>query len=88
MSAAVKILISTPLVGGVGGLERSIYSICSAFAEAEIDIYAGRIIQDGFIPRTQNVSLKNILEEIQAKRLSPKTYDIYISNTVQIAFIY
>jgi len=55
----MRVLISTPFYGGVGGLERHVYSVVRAVAAdgVHIDIVARRVISDGFYAVADNIRL-------------------------------
>ena len=46
--ASVRVLISTPFLGGVGGLERNVASTIAALAEDDVDVCTARRIKGGF----------------------------------------
>ena len=74
----MKLLISTPIAGGIGGMERSVYSICHALEGSEIDIYAKRIINNGFWPEGKLVKVYDLTAYLKKKSFQNIDYDIYI----------
>jgi len=74
----VRVLISTPVVGGVGGLERSVFEICRALPNADIDVYSTHVISRGFVPSAANVRIGNLDDWSRLKALGSRTYDVYL----------
>lgn len=65
------VAISTPLIGGVGGVERHLRSIIESMPNAHFVVFSQCFVKGGFIPRTWNYCLR------RAPRRSA-VYDIYL----------
>ena len=77
----MNIAVSVAMTGGVGGTERSLYTLTQAMKGHSIDIYSMKCIPEGFIPSGENVTVRcfykttnGLAVDLNAK----KQYDLYI----------
>jgi len=65
----MKVLISTPFYGGIGGLERHVHSVVRAAVatDVRVDIVARRVIPDGFYGTGSSIRL------LQPSRIVPRS---------------
>ncbi|MFZ2192650.1 MAG: hypothetical protein WAV31_00195 [Candidatus Moraniibacteriota bacterium] len=72
-----KIAISTPVIGGIGGAERNIFSVIKACHDCKIDIYTNNVIDSEYIPKVKNLTI--FINKIQNwKTKKRKRYDLYL----------
>ncbi|MBN1850767.1 MAG: glycosyltransferase [Deltaproteobacteria bacterium] len=54
----MNIAVSIAITGGIGGIERNIFTFTKALTSYSIDIYTMQFIPRGFVPRGKNVTIK------------------------------
>lgn len=54
----MNIAVSIAITGGIGGIERNIYTFSKVMAAHSIDIYTMQFIPRGFVPRGKNVKIR------------------------------
>lgn len=76
----MKIAISIGIVGGIGGIERNVYTFVKAMEAHMIDIYAMQFIPRGFVPRGDNVTIGWFEKRNDGLHITidkDKEYDLY-----------
>ena len=76
----MNIAISIAITGGIGGIERNIYTFVKAMAEHSIDIYTMQFIPRGFVPKGKNVMIRWFEQTDNGLHITiedQKYYDLY-----------
>jgi len=76
----MNIAINIAITGGIGGIERNLYTFVRAMQAHSIDIYTMQFIPRGFMPQGNNVNIRWFEEkngEYHIELEDKKNYDIY-----------
>ena len=76
----MNIAISIAITGGIGGIERNLYTFVKAMNGHSIDIYTMQFIPRGFVPRGENVTIRWFEKNGDKLHIAiedKKDYDIY-----------
>ncbi|MBW2319341.1 MAG: glycosyltransferase [Deltaproteobacteria bacterium] len=78
---SLNIAISIAITGGIGGIERNLFTLTKAMRNHFIDIYTMQFIPRGFVPQGENVTIrwferKN--DQLHITIEDGKEYDIYL----------
>ena len=77
----MKIAFSVAFIGGIGGLERNIYSVAQGLSSHQIDIYTIGVNAQGFLPTGENVRISQAIvrpDKIGFRTAQSTIYDLYI----------
>lgn len=76
----MNIAINIAITGGIGGIERNLFTFVKAMNAHSIDIYTMQFIPRGFVPQGENVTIKWFEkkgDELHIAIQDKKDYDIY-----------